>query len=365
MTGNKIIPNQLVNAENALRNSDIFSLVSRISSDIASAKFLVPGQYDQLLNKKPDHLINSFNFWQQVVASMMLNGNAYVVIHSNQEEPELELIPCSWIINIDLTDYGKDILYTVDYHDERGQQVIKSANMLHFKLFMYGTDIDNDRYVGVSPLMALTTELNISGFSNRLTLATLKHAIAPNVLLTVPEGTLEPEEVENIRNAWEAQTTGENNGRAIVLDQGLQMSKIDINANVADFLNNANFSRDQIAKAFNVPSSVLNGTGDAQSSVQMLNQQYVRSLNLYIEPIEAEIRMKLGIDCELDINGALDVDNSNFIKNINTLTGNQPVISTVQAQQALIDKGLFINNIDLNVDQDNTQMKGGEQDSKQ
>lgn len=364
MTGNKIIPNQLVDAEHALKNSDIFSLVSRISSDIASAKFIVPGQYDQLLNKKPNHLVNSFNFWQQIIASMMLNGNAYVIIHSNKEEPELELIPSSWITNIDLTDYSKDIIYHVDYHDERGQVKINSADMLHFKLFMYGSDIDSNQYVGVSPLTALETELNIGAMSNRLTLATLKNAIAPNVLLTSPEGILEDEEKENIRSAWESATTGDNLGRAIVLDQGLKMSKIDINANVADFLNNANFSRDQIAKAFNVPSSVLNGNGDAQSSIQMLNQQYTRSLNLYIEPIEAEISMKFGIDCELDINGALDVDNSMFIKNINTLSGNQPVISAKQAQQALIKKGLFIDDIDL-PEKVETNNKGGVNNVKQ
>lgn len=350
-----LVPHELVSVESALKNPDVFSIVNRISSDIASSPIEIAPPYSDLVNKYPNHLMNPYSFWTSVLASMLLNGNAFVTMDKTKGVvQELELINAN-DVTVVLTDNARDILYNIHYQDERQDKVFKSADMLHFKLLSAGDSYN--QFTGRSPLDSLADSINLQNYSNKLTLGTLKNGLAPTTTLTVPEGILGKEAKENIRQGFEEQNGGDNVGRVVVLDQGLQMDTISINADVAKFLNNINISKSVIAEAFGIPDSIINGTGDSQSSVQMQERQYAQSLNRYVKPIESELTFKLGMTAKLDITSGLDVDHSNLIANVNKLTGNEQVISTTQAQQNLIKHGVFIDSIDLPPENTN---KGGE-----
>ncbi|WP_252902514.1 phage portal protein [Paucilactobacillus hokkaidonensis] len=168
----QVITANTVNADNALKNSDIFAVINRIASDISACTFRVNEPFKQLLDN-PNNLVNSYNFWQSVVSQLCLAGNCYVVItRDNQGVPtRLEQIPIDQV-TITLEDSSKDITYTVNYNDERGTTKIKSANMLHFRLFVSGQV--STKYVGVSPLDSLVRELNLQDYSNKMSISMLK-----------------------------------------------------------------------------------------------------------------------------------------------------------------------------------------------
>ena len=71
----QVLPNNLVDASTALHNSDLYSVVNLLSSDIASASFEVATPFDKVINN-PNNLISPFNFWQSAVVQMLLTGNA-------------------------------------------------------------------------------------------------------------------------------------------------------------------------------------------------------------------------------------------------------------------------------------------------
>lgn len=335
----KLLPNNFTDSEVALKNSDIWSVVFRIATDVSVCDFKGPEPQVDLLNN-PNNLMNSFSFWQSVVTDLALNGNAYVTIERNQTLPtRLELIPVG-SVTVTLQDYSKDIIYSIDYQDERGTKEFKSADMLHFKLMPHGSN--GEQYIGTSPLASLAEDIGIQNYSKKLTLGTLKNAINPSTVLTVPEGILDKEAKEKVRDSFEDAQKGENAGRAVVLDQGLTMSTIQINSDVANFLNNSDFSTTQISKAFLIPDSYLNGTGDQQSSVEMISGFYASSLQAYIKPIESELSMKLGAKITLDESSAIDTNNQNLIDNLTKLaTGNTPILTAGQAQEILNKKGVF------------------------
>lgn len=341
-----LVPNELVNVEASLKNPDIFSVVNRIATDIASSPIEIEAPYDYLLNDNPNHLMNPFTFWTSVNASLLLAGNAYVTIHKDKQMiDELELINPADVI-MTLTDNAKDIIYTVHYQDERPDKDFKSADMLHFKLLSAGDSYNH--YTGRSPLDSLAESIAIQNYSNKLTLSTLKNGLAPTTLLELETGKpLNAESKQAIRESFEEQNTGGNAGRVVVVDQATKVSQLSINSDVANFLNNVTISKAVVAEAFGIPDSLLNGKSDQQSSVQMEQSVYQRSLNKYIKPIESELSYKLGVKAVLDIGSGLDSDNSSLINNLNKLTANQQVISTTQAQQALIEHGVLISGIDL------------------
>lgn len=79
VTGNAIIPEPVVNADTAINNSDIFSVISLISSQLASINYVMDEPFKGVFNH-PNDKINSYGFWTSVVNQMLLTGNAYIAI---------------------------------------------------------------------------------------------------------------------------------------------------------------------------------------------------------------------------------------------------------------------------------------------
>lgn len=372
LSGGKIQTSTIVDANKAFRNSDVFAVVQRISSDIASCSF--NGQQYQTLLNNPFKLMNPYAGWQSVFIQLLLNGNAYVVMHDNKKHlvTQFEPIP-SDNVQLTLTDDAEDIIYTVHYNDERNDEDIPSNRMLHFKLVTPG--MDENQYTGVSPLISLVPELGIQDNSKKLTLTSLIHAIAPTNIYSTPNALTEPGAREQIREAFEKANTGDNAGRILVMDAGAELKTIDVTPNVSKLLDNATFSQTQIAKAFGIPDSYLNGQGDQQSSIEMIRSLYQNALTMYIRPIESELTFKLGAPVHLDVTSAIDVDHQNELNNIVSLAKNN-LLTPRQAFGLMIAHDIMpdltvtdddisqLNKKSVKPTTSNT-MEGGETDEKQ
>ena len=318
--------------------------------------------------------MNPYAGWQSVFIQLLLNGNAYVVMHENKNHlvTQFEPIP-SDNVQLTLTDDAEDIIYTVHYNDERNDEDIPSNRMLHFKLVTPG--MDENQYTGVSPLISLVPELGIQDNSKKLTLTSLIHAIAPTNIYSTPNALTEPGAREQIREAFEKANTGDNAGRILVMDAGAELKTIDVTPNVSKLLDNATFSQTQIAKAFGIPDSYLNGQGDQQSSIEMIRSLYQNALTMYIRPIESELTFKLGAPVHLDVTSAIDVDHQNELNNIVNLAKNN-LLTPRQAFGLMIAHDIMpdltvtdddisqLNKKSVKPTTSNT-MEGGETDEKQ
>lgn len=359
-SGGKIQTQSSVDVNQAFKNSDVFTVVERISSDIAACRF--NGQQYQALLDNPFHLMNPYAGWQEVLIQLLLNGNSYVVIHRDKQQKAswLEPVP-SDDVSLTLQDNATDIIYHVHYTDERADKDYLSADVLHFKLVTPGMDVN--QYTGVSPLMALVPELGIQDNSKKLTLASLIHALAPTNIYTTPNAITEPGAKDKIREAFEKANTGDNAGRVMIMDAGAKLETIDVTPNVAKLLDNATFSQTQIAKAFGIPDSYLNGQGDQQSSIEMIRSLYQNALTMYIRPIESELTYKLGAPVKLDVTSAIDVDHQNELNNI-VLLSKANLLSPRQAFGLMLANdimpGLTVEDSDINLLNKKNTTKGGE-----
>lgn len=359
-SGGKIQTQSSVDVNQAFKNSDVFTVVERISSDIAACRF--NGQQYQALLDNPFHLMNPYAGWQEVLIQLLLNGNSYVVIHRDKQQKTswLEPVP-SDDVTLTLQDNATDIIYHVHYTDERADKDYLSADVLHFKLVTPGMDVN--QYTGVSPLMALVPELGIQENSKKLTLASLIHALAPTNIYTTPNAITEPGAKDKIREAFEKANTGDNAGRVMIMDAGAKLETIDVTPNVAKLLDNATFSQTQIAKAFGIPDSYLNGQGDQQSSIEMIRSLYQNALTMYIRPIESELSYKLGAPVKLDVTSAIDVDHQNELNNIVSLS-KANLLSPRQAFGLMLANdimpGLTVEDSDINLLNKKNTTKGGE-----
>lgn len=337
--GKTLQPNT-VNADSALRNSDVFSVIFRVSSDIASATFKSPNDAVLQVLNNPTPLINSYSFFQSSIAQMMLTGNSYILIHRTKGNiTGLESIPFDWV-QIELNDNSTATTYTVNFDDNRGTKVFPSTDIIHLRCFVSGQSAT--QFVGTSPLDSLSEEIGIQNYSNKLASSALQHAIMPSFVINVPQGALDAEAKNNIRDQFEQANGGDNAGRAMVLDQSATVNTLQLNPDTANLISSVNFSQTQIAKAFVLPLNYLNGQGDQQSSATDLQDFYANSLTAYISPLLSELSMKLGAPIHIDTSDITDLNHQQLISNIRDLaTGKTPIITPMQAQQILINRGAF------------------------
>ena len=83
----KIITSNTIQPSQAMTNSDIYAVISRISSNIAAMKIKADDQNVQNVINKPSTILNSFSFWQKCVTQMLLTGNTYVYIQRQNGLP--------------------------------------------------------------------------------------------------------------------------------------------------------------------------------------------------------------------------------------------------------------------------------------
>lgn len=329
-SGTNIVPNELISADMALKNSDLYSVTSLISADVAGAKFI--GTNTKALNtlNKPSHLMNRYNFWQTMVLGLLLSGNAFAVI----DHDELRYIPNQNVL-LDLTN---DVLsYQITPFGDYKGGTFKADAILHFKIMANGTN--GAELIGHSPLESLANEVQQQEQANKLSLNTIAKAINPTAVIKIPEAVLSQESKESVRSEFEKANTGVNAGRALVLDQGADFQSISINADVAKFLSNAIYQRTQISKAFGVPDSYLNGQGDQQSNIQMIQSLYVNGLNRYIEPIVSEVQAKFSDDLTLDMSTILDYSNATLKQDLLNFV-DKGILDGSQALTILESKGI-------------------------
>lgn len=317
-----------VNARTALKNSDIYSLIYQLSADMADAKFIAESSRTQGILDNPTLTSNVHAFWQSMFAQLLLGGEAYAYRwrNNNGTDTQWEYLRPSQVTPFLLED-GSGLIYNVIFDEPAVgyQQAIPQGDMIHLRLLS-----QNGGKTGISPLASLADELAIRDSSNRLTLAALGRSImAPGVLSITKAGLLNGKMKAKRSKEFMKQMNDSDNG-PIVLDDLEKYEPLEIQGNVAQLLNQASWTGAQIAKVYGVSDSVINGQGDQQSSIDMMNANYLQSLSRFTKSVTAELNNKLAGSIKMDLRPVIDPTGDAYVTSISNLQKN----GTIGANQA-------------------------------
>ena len=317
-----------VDARTALKNSDIYSIVFQLSSDLANGKLIADGPRAQGILNNPTQTSNAHAFWQSMFAQLLLGGEAFAYRWRNQNGTEMtwEYLRPSQVTPFLLED-GSGLIYNITFDEpEIGlMQAVPQSNLIHIRLIS-----QNGGKTGISPLSALANELQIKDQSNKLTLSALGRSIvAPGILSIKHGGLLSDKEKASRSRQFIKQTSASDNG-PIVLDDLEEYTPLEVKSNVAQLLNQVSWTGAQIAKVYGVSDSIINGQGDQQSSIQMMGNAYVKSLSRYANAITSELNDKLNANIKLDLRSAIDPLGDEYASTIANLQKN----GTLGANQA-------------------------------
>ena len=318
-----------VDARTALKNSDIYSLIYQLSADMADAKFIAESSRTQGILDNPTLTSNVHAFWQSMFAQLLLGGEAYAYRwrNSNGTDTQWEYLRPSQVTPFLLED-GSGLIYNVTFDEpEIGyRQAIPQRDMIHIRLLS-----QNGGKTGISPLASLADELAIRDSSNRLTLAALGRSImAPGILSITKGGLLNGKMKAQRSKEFMKQMNNSDNG-PIVLDDLEKYQPLEIQGNVAQLLNQASWTGAQIAKVYGVSDSVINGQGDQQSSIDMMNANYLQSLSRFTRSVTAELNNKLAGQIKMDLRPVIDPTGDAYVNSISNLRKN----GTIATNQAI------------------------------
>lgn len=331
-----------IDAKTALKNSDIYSIIYQLSADLADGTLKADASRAQGILKNPTATSNAHAFWQSMFAQLLLSGECFAYRWRNRNGLDLywEYLRPSQVQPFLLED-GSGLIYNVDFDEpEIGAiEAIPQNDVIHIRLMSR-----NGGKTGISPLSALGDEMQIKDQSNKLTLSALARSImAPGVLKIQHGGLLDEKQKAARSRSFMRQTASSKNG-PIVLDDLEDYTPLEVQNNVAQLLNQVNWTGQQIAKVYGVSDSIINGTGDQQSSVKMINSDYTKSLSRFAKSITGELNNKLNADIKLDLRTAVDPLGDDYAERIANLRKNG-VLGANQASWSLKQSGYLPDNL--------------------
>ncbi|MDC7952508.1 phage portal protein [Liquorilactobacillus mali] len=281
-----------------LKNSDIFAAINIIASDIASNPILCgTDAIDKMINSKPNSIMDGYHFKYALAVNMLLNGNSFAqILPGNQ----LKFIPNNKMV-VEQDDVSGVLTYTYS-PDGRTKQQIEPVSILHFKYFT------RDGVTGISPLYSLKDEQNIQSAGNKLLTGFFNQGVHGTTIVKVHQSDLGKDAKENIRKKFDEATTGNNSLNSVVVDDGMDVSNLQINTDVLKLVNSNDWTTRQIAKAFQLPVERL-GLENEHSNTEQSNIQYLKgTLQHYFDCFTSELAFKLDKTFNFNTDKLLSLD---------------------------------------------------------
>ncbi len=308
--------NEWVSAHSALRNSDLFSIILQLSSDLAIVKINADKKRNQGIIDNPSTNASKHGFWQSMFAQLLLGGEAFAYRWRNPNGADIKweyLRPSQ--VNTYYFEYENGMYYNITFDDPKISPILQApqSDLIHIRLL----SIDGGK-TGISPLYSLRRESKIQKASDRLTLSSLNSSLnVPGVLTVKGGGLLSDNEKASRSRSFMRRSRS---GGPVVLDDLEEFTSLEIKSNVAQLLSQTDWTSKQFAKVYGLPDSYIGGQGDQQSSIQQISGMYASALNRYLRPAISELEYKLNDHINVNMRPAIDPMGDNYLSTISTAT---------------------------------------------
>ena len=287
----------------AQKIATIYSCVALIGGAISRLKWQIAGDLitQRLMNKRPAQMFSGSSFRRWIMNHILLHGNAVVFIFRNpvtfQPEGFLPLPNGSWFVSPIMKGplIGRCLYVIPGLRDATGTSlVVDQDDVLHFHAEFF----DERTGVGASPLQtgvsgaaaleAAMADYNANFFERG---STAQFAV-------LKQGKWDSDQRQRFREEFVNRyggTTGQ--GVPIVLDNGTDLKQLSINARDSQLIESREFQIADIARAYRVPSFLLNMEQKASSwgsGISQINSSFLHfTLDPHIVHVVDEVDRKL------------------------------------------------------------------------
>jgi len=286
-----------VNEQTAVTLSAVWACVRVIAESVAQLPLLVLDKGTTgsrrlatehpayiLLTLEPNPRQSAFNFWELMVATCVLWGNAYAIV---ERDARFNLVGLHWVHprNVEVIEYGGELFYQI-----AGEKLPRqSYEMLHIA----GLGFNGVTGRSVLSVMAENMRLGLSAqqfgtnfYENGANIG--------GVLET--EAKIDDKVLDRLRAQFAANNGGlQNSHKPLILEQGLTYKRVGMPPQDAQFIETRKVQAEEIARAFRVPQHKI-GILDRSTNNNIEHQglEFVTdTLGPWLVRIEQECKRKL------------------------------------------------------------------------
>jgi HK97 family phage portal protein len=277
------LSNTQVNSETVFQVNAIYGAVALISDTISTlpvdsyirrdgARF--PYRPRPVWVSRPDIDTTKEGFWGAVIVSLLLDGNAFIRVFSNDRGEVVNLV----VLNPHKVEMHRNGLGRVMF------QIEGEAKMLSADEVIFIPDIVRPGHLrGVSRVEALKEDFGLAIALRNYAAKFFGSGTQPAGVIEVP-GNLTGDQAKNLQEGFESMHRGwRKSHRPAVLSGGAKWVANQLENDKAQFIDSRRMAVEDVARAFNIPSNLLNLPGtNTYSSVEQNNQAFV---TLTIRPL--------------------------------------------------------------------------------
>ncbi len=197
-----------------------------------------------LLHDSPNYDQSAYDFWEFMVASIELHGNAYAEIERRDGDFIVSLTPVRPDIVAVSRDFNRDLVYR--WTDGDGEHVVGQGDMLHVRGF------GGNPLGGVSPLAVCRQAFASALAIERAAASIFANGVRPSGVLSTDK-ILTGEQRQILEQLLQEKFVGAlNAGRPMLLDGDVKWAQLSINPHDAEMLESRRLSVEEICRVFEV-----------------------------------------------------------------------------------------------------------------
>jgi HK97 family phage portal protein len=278
-----------VTQDNVFKVNAIFSAVALIADTISTlpldAYIRIDGERRAFRPRpawvqKPDvDLISKEPFYNSVIVSMMLDGNAFIRVYRDSAGRVLNLVVLN-PLDVEVTRNGIGrVMYRLQANDE----LLSSDQVLHI------IDVLKPGHIrGISRVEALKENFGLAIALESYAARFFGQGVSMAGHIEFP-GNLTPEQAKDLSDGFSARHGGFKKSHKVgVLSAGARFVSTSIENDKAQFLDSRRMAVEDVARAFNIPTNLLGLPGtNTYSSVEQNNIAFVtHTLRPIIQKLE-------------------------------------------------------------------------------
>ena len=242
-----------------------------------------------VLHRAPNGQQSATEFWEWMVSSMLLTGNAYARVTRGFDGQVRSLDP---MVTDRVTIMRKgETIGGYEYTDRDG----KREPLLPAEVFHLRHRAGNDPLVGVSPITAARAVIQLAQAEAQHGQSTFDNGTRASGTLSIP-GRLKPEQRQAIAASWASQYAGGSNaGKVPIMEEGSTFTPISLSLADSEWVASRRFSVEEVARIFKVPPVLIGDLSHSTYSNSVAMDMFFakHTLGRHLSAIEGAINRQL------------------------------------------------------------------------
>ena len=242
-----------------------------------------------VLHRAPNGQQSATEFWEWMVSSMLLTGNAYAKVTRGYDGQARALDP---MVTDRVTIMRKgETIAGYEYTNRDGVR----ERLLPAEVFHLRHRAGNDPLVGVSPISAARAVIQLAQAEAQHGQSTFDNGTKASGILSMP-GRLKPEQRQAIAASWASQYAGGSNaGKVPIMEEGSTFTPISLSLADSEWVASRRFSVEEVARIFKVPPVLIGDLSHSTYSNSVAMDMFFakHTLGRHLSAIEGAINRQL------------------------------------------------------------------------